>query len=169
FASGILISLVVIGFITGLAGNILGDTGGIGGYVVGALLIIFGLMLADLLPLPFLEITVKPVFKKKGKLAIFLIGLVFGIALGPCSFAFMAPLLGIVFASAAKDLPAAIMLMFFYALGHCAVIVFAGTFTHAVSRFLKWNESSKGFVWVKRICGILVVLAGAYLIIEQIL
>ena len=35
--------------------------------------------------------------KRKGLLAAFMLGLVFGIALGPCTFAYMAPMLGVTF------------------------------------------------------------------------
>jgi len=35
--------------------------------------------------------------KRKGMLAAFILGLVFGIALGPCTFAYMAPMLAVTF------------------------------------------------------------------------
>jgi len=37
--------------------------------------------------------------QRKGLLAAFLLGLVFGIALGPCTFAYMAPMLAVAFRS----------------------------------------------------------------------
>jgi cytochrome c-type biogenesis protein len=48
--------------------------------------------------------------------------------------------------------------------GHCAVIVTAGTSTEMVQRFLNWNEQSKGLAVVKIICGVLVLLGGGWLI-----
>jgi cytochrome c-type biogenesis protein len=48
--------------------------------------------------------------------------------------------------------------------GHCAVIVAAGTSTEMVQRFLNWNEQSKGVAVVKYICGGIVLLGGAWLI-----
>jgi cytochrome c-type biogenesis protein len=56
------------------------------------------------------------------------------------------------------------MLIVMYAIGHCSVITLAGTFTGIVQRYLNWNERSQGTVFVKRICGILVVLGGVYLL-----
>jgi cytochrome c-type biogenesis protein len=44
------------------------------------------------------------------------------------------------------------------------VIVLAGTFTEAVQHYMNWNEKSKGAVVVKKICGILVILGGVWLI-----
>jgi cytochrome c-type biogenesis protein len=51
-----------------------------------------------------------------------------------------------------------------YGVGHCAVIVAAGTSTELVQRFLNWNERSKGVTVVKIVCGILVLLGGVWLI-----
>jgi cytochrome c-type biogenesis protein len=55
-------------------------------------------------------------------------------------------------------------LILFYAIGHCAVIVLAGTFTSMVQRYLNWNERSKGALILKKVCGVLVILGGVYLI-----
>ena len=51
-----------------------------------------------------------------------------------------------------------------YGLGHCSVIVMAGTFTEVVQRFLNWNEQSKGVTVLKCVCGVLVLLGGVWLI-----
>ena len=51
-----------------------------------------------------------------------------------------------------------------YGVGHCAVIVVAGTFTELVQRYLDWNEQSRGLKVLKCTCGILVLLGGVYLI-----
>jgi len=40
----------------------------------------------------------------------------------------------------------------------------AGTFTEIVQRYMDWNERSRGAVIVKKVCGVLVLLAGLYLI-----
>ena len=102
--------------------------------------------------------------KRKGMLAAFILGLVFGIALGPCTFAYMAPMLGVTFSLAATNIIYGIFLLFMYGIGHCSVIVLAGTFTEVVQRYLNWNERSKGAVILKKVCGILVILGGAYMI-----
>ncbi len=102
--------------------------------------------------------------KRKGLLAAFILGLLFGIALGPCTFAYMAPMLGVTF-KLAKSAPLyGASLLLAYGVGHCTVIVLAGTFTEIVQRFLNWNEQSKGVTIVKSICGVLVICGGAWLI-----
>ena len=102
--------------------------------------------------------------KRKGLLAAFILGLVFGIALGPCTFAYMAPMLVVTF-KLAKTAPLyGASLLLAYGVGHCSVIVLAGTFTELVQRFLNWNEQSKGVVAVKYVCGVLVLFGGVWLI-----
>jgi cytochrome c-type biogenesis protein len=102
--------------------------------------------------------------KSKGLLAAFTLGLVFGIALGPCTFAYMAPMLAVTFKIAATQLPYAILLLVLYGLGHCSVIVLAGTSSELVQRYLHWSEQSRGTTILKKVCGALVLLGGVYLI-----
>jgi len=102
--------------------------------------------------------------KRKGLLAALILGLVFGVALGPCTFAYMAPMLAVTFKVAATNLSYGILLLLFYGVGHCAVIVLAGTFTEVVQHYLDWNERSRGAVILKRVCGGLVIVGGLYLV-----
>ncbi|MGA2916049.1 MAG: cytochrome c biogenesis protein CcdA [Sedimentisphaerales bacterium] len=163
FAVGILITIGVIGVITAAAGRIMGDVGKFGNYFVAAIFFLVGLHLLDVFPMPFSGPS-KIGMKSKGLLAAFLLGLIFGIAIGPCTFAYMAPMLAVTFKVASSNIIYGISLLLAYGIGHCSVIVFAGTFTEAVEHYLNWNEKSKGAVILKKICGILVLLGGLYLL-----
>ncbi len=165
FSSGILITIAIIGIITGLAGRMMGDIGQWGNVIVAVLMIIIGLYLLGFIPLPFLDKGInQPGMKRKGLFAAFLLGLFFGLALGPCTFAYMAPMLGVAFTVAASDIMYAVALVSAYAVGHCLVIIIAGTFTEVVNHLLKWNENSKGAIVLKKACGLLVVVAGIYML-----
>lgn len=164
FSLGILATITVIGLITGLLGRMLGDIGSYGNYFVAIIFFVMGFHLLEIIQLPFLGKTNQPAFRKKGLWAAFGLGLIFGIALGPCTFAYMAPMLGIVFKLSAAQFFYGAALLFAYGIGHCSVIVFAGTSAGMVQKYLNWNERSKGAVLVKKICGILVILGGIYLI-----
>lgn len=163
FALGILATIGIIGVITGLAGRMLGDVGRYGNYFVAAIFFVVGLHLLDVIPMPFSG-PGQVGLKRKGLLAALILGLVFGIAIGPCTFAYMAPMLGVAFKLAPTHLGFAILLLVVYGLGHCSVIVAAGTATGWVQRYMNWNETSKGTTILKRICGALVLLGGLYLI-----
>lgn len=163
FSVGILITIGVIGVITAAAGRMLGDIGRWGNYAVAVIFFVVGLYLLDAIRLP-MPGAAQPGMKRKGMLAAFILGLVFGVALGPCTFAFMAPLLAVTFRVAATNLSYGVLLLLLYGLGHCGVIVLAGTFTGVVQNYLDWNEKSKGAVLLKKVCGVLVLLGGLYLI-----
>ena len=163
FAAGILITIGIVGAITAAAGRMLGDVGKWGNYFVAAIFFLVGLGLLDVIGMPFSG-PAKVGMKQKGALAAFILGLVFGIAIGPCSFAYMAPMLAVTFKLASTNIFYGILLLLVYGIGHCCVIVLAGTFTEVVQHYLNWNEKSKGAVILKRICGVLVLAGGLYMI-----
>ncbi len=163
FAVGILITIGAIGAITAAAGRMMGDVGRYGNYFVAVIFFIVGLHLLGVIPMPWSG-PGQVGMKRKGMLAAFILGLIFGIALGPCTFAYMAPMLGVTFKLASTNLLYGVLLLLVYGIGHCSVIIFAGTFTEVVQRYMNWNEKSKGSIILKKICGILVLLGGIYLI-----
>jgi cytochrome c-type biogenesis protein len=163
FGSGLMVSIAVIGFFTALAGRMMGDVGRYGNYFVAIIFFLVGLHLFGLIPMPWSGPS-RVGIKGKGILAAFLLGLIFGVALGPCTFAYMAPMLSITFQLAGTEIWYGILLLLSYAVGHCSVIVLAGTFTELVQQYLNWNERSRGPLIVKRVCGVLVMLGGVYLI-----
>lgn len=163
FATGILITIGLVGVITAGLGRMIGDIGPYGNYAVAVIFFLVGLHLLDVIPMP----RSGPAQTKsigKGRLAVFLLGLIFGIAIGPCTFAYMAPILAITFKIGTTNFLYAVTLLLIYGVGHCSVIVAAGTSTKTVQSYLNWSESSKGTIILKKACGILVLLGGIYLI-----
>jgi cytochrome c-type biogenesis protein len=163
FALGILTTIAAIGAVTAAAGRLMGDVGANGSYFVAAIFFVVGLLLLDVIPTPWSG-PGQVKMKRKGLLAALILGLVFGIALGPCTFAFMAPMLGVTFKLAATSAAYGVLLLAAYGLGHCSVIVVAGTSTELVQKWLNWNEQSKGAVILKKVCGLLVIAGGLYLV-----
>lgn len=163
FALGILLTIAAIGAITAALGRMAGNVGPDISYLVAVVFFLVGLHLLGVIPMPFSgpgQINMQ----RRGLLAAFLLGLIFGVALGPCTFAYMAPVLGAAFAVASTAPIYAASLLLVYGIGHCAVIVTAGTSAEMVQRYLNWNESSKGMRIVKGVCGVLVILGGLWLI-----
>ena len=163
FAVGILITIGVIGAVTAAAGRMMGDVGAAGNYVVAVIFFVVGLHLLGVIPMPWSG-PGQVKMKRRGMLAGFILGLVFGVALGPCTFAYMAPMLAVTFRLAATSALYGALLLAVYGVGHCSVIVVAGTSTELVQRYLNWTEESRGAEIAKKVCGALVILGGAYLI-----
>lgn len=162
FSLGILASIALIGALTAAAGRLLGDLGRTGNAAVALIFFLFGLYLMDLLPLnwgrPGTQVQLQ------GATAALSFGLLFGVSLGPCTFAFMAPVLAVVFAKAANAPFSAFSLLGAFALGHCGVIVCAGTLTQSVQRYLNWTQGHETLKWLRRVCGFLVVLGGIFIL-----
>jgi len=163
FASGILVTIGLIGAATAAAGRMMGDVGRYGNWFVAVIFFVVGLHLLGVIPLPWSG-PGQVGMKRRGLLAALVLGLVFGVALGPCTFAFMAPVLGVAFRTGAEHPLYAAALLLAYGVGHCSVIVAAGTSTEGVQRYLNWSEQSRGAVWVRRVCGVLVILGGFWMI-----
>ena len=162
FAVGILVTIAVIGFITAALGRLMGDIGDYGNFVVAAVFFLVGLHLMDVIRIPDLGIQVRPLRIRSPLLSAFGLGLMFGFALGPCTFAFLAPVLGVVFQISSSNPMSAGMLLFSFGLGHCGVIVAAGGITSRVQSYLEWTNRSNVVLWIKRASGMLVVFAGIY-------
>ncbi len=164
FSLGILITIAAIGAITFSLGRLMGDIGTIGNYIVAGVFFLVGLYLLDVINLNWNGFKIKQV--KSGSLVtVLILGLIFGLALGPCTFAYMAPVLGIVFETAKTNHIISILFLASFAVGHCSVIVGAGTLAGKVQSYLDWTEKSKVTVWIKRVCGVLVMAGGVYFVL----
>ncbi len=165
FSIGILITIALIGVLTAIMGRMLGDLGVWGNYAVALIFFVIGFHLLGLYSLPFMGGVNQSGIKSRGVWGALLLGLIFGVALGPCTFAYMAPILAVTFSVSTSKLMYGVLLLLFYGLGHCGVIVIAGTCMEAVERYLKWQHNSKGSLIVKRVCGLLVLFGGIYMIV----
>lgn len=163
FGIGILITIGLIGVITASAGRMLGDVGIWGNVIVAGVFFVVGLYLMDVINLSWNGFMPQTSFARGWKGALVL-GLIFGIGLGPCTFAYMAPVLGVVFSIASTNMLQAISLIAAFGVGHCAVIVAAGGAAGTVQKYLNWTDQSKGATWLKRGAGVFVLLGGVYFI-----
>ncbi len=159
FAAGVLATITLLGVLTSWAGRIAGDVGAWGNWAVAAVFFAVGLHLLEVIQIPLPEAG-RPGMKRTGAGAAFALGLVYGVALGPCTFAYMAPVLGAAFRFPARGLA----LTAAYGAGHCAVIALAGVSLPLVERVLHWNERSRGLALTKKACGVLVLAAGLWLV-----
>jgi cytochrome c-type biogenesis protein len=163
FSLGLLLTIAAVGVVTALLGRMMGDIGSAGNYVVAVIFFVIGLHLLGVVALPFSG-PGRVNMTRRGLAAAFILGLVFGIALGPCTFAYMAPMLAVTFRVASTNLPYGILLLVLYGVGHCSVIVLAGTFTEVVQTYLNWNRDTQAAERLRKVCGLLVICGGLYMI-----
>jgi cytochrome c-type biogenesis protein len=160
FAVGILATLGILGVIAGLLGTLAGNVGVVPQLVVSLLLVVSGLWLMDVPPFSRFSIGFPRGAQRRGVIGALVLGLVYGVVLGPCSFAFLAPMVGIAFSAGSASWMFGASLMAVYALGHCGAIQAAGTLGDRLC-FLLENKGWQGAAaWVKRACGLAVAGAG---------
>jgi cytochrome c-type biogenesis protein len=163
FALGALIGLIPLAAITLLLGRLAGDIGGWGVYLVAAACIASGLYLFDALPLPDWSRGL-PTPQRRGPGMAFLLGAAFGFALGPCAFAWIAPVSGAAWLGMANGLLTPILLQTLFALGHCAGVWLAADSLDRVQRWLNRFERESGLRYGRFACGGLLLVGGGYLL-----
>ncbi len=163
FAGGMLLALGVLGTAIATAGYAVQRFSFFTNYVIAGIFVIAGLNLVGILPLPLPSLTPRT-GSRKGLGAALALGFVFGLGLSPCTFAFLAPILGVTFGAAATSPVRGITLLLMFGIGHCGVIGLAGSSTELVQRYLDWNEQSRALTVLKTVCGVLVLGAAGLLI-----
>jgi len=161
FAAGLLITIALIGLITSSMGRLMGDVGVWSIWLTAGILIIFGLYLMDLITLDWLSGTL-PQIERAGYGGALLLGLVFGVGLGPCTFAFLAPVLTVVIPLAQESMTRALAMILAFGVGHGLVFVIGGSLTAWTQRYITWTQNKRGPIYMKRVLGSLMILGGVY-------
>ena len=164
FALGMTLSIALIGIVTSLLGRLVGDIGPAGNITMSVVLIYLGLSISGIVELPLPGTGRRGLPSRKGAFGALLMGFLLGAALGPCTFAFMAPVLALMFQLGSEKLLQAILLGTFFAIGHGVVVVFAGSFTDKIQKLLDWSGNSRTAKTFKTICGLLVIIGGLFLL-----
>ena len=161
FALGLAITFTILGAAAALLGRMMGDVGKIWYWIVAGLAIAMGLSLMGVfeIRLPFAS---KMQTKKRGALGAFLMGLLFGVVSSPCATPVLVLIL--TFVAAQGQVAYGILLLFIYAVGHCALIVLAGVVTGFVESFVQAKGVVNFSAWAKRVSGGLITLAGLYIL-----
>jgi len=161
FVFGLTITFTLLGLVAALMGKLVGDVGRFWPYLVAAVCLVMGLHLLEVwkfdLPLPQAW---KP--RHAGPWGAFLLGLLFGVVSTPCATPILAVLL--VYIASKGNLTYGGMLLFLYALGHCALILIAGTSMGLAKRLIESRGLSTGLAYLRKGSGILIILIGLFFI-----
>jgi cytochrome c biogenesis protein CcdA len=138
-----------------------GTLGGKWYLLAGGIALVMG---GQLLGLYEIRLPIKRDFKPKhsGLVGSFLLGLFFGVVSSPCATPVLVVLLTVV--AAKGKVLYGIALLFCYAIGHCLLMLFAGTFTGFVEGFIKARGIVNFSLWAKRISGLVVALVGGWFV-----
>ena len=165
FILGLSLTFTAFGAAAGLLGTMFGTLGGPWHLIAGAIALVMG---GQLMGLYEIHLPIKRDFKPKrgGIVGAFLLGLFFGVASSPCATPVLVVLLTLV--AAKGQVLYGIALLFCYAIGHCLLMLFAGTFTGFVEGFVKAQGVQNFSLWAKRISGLVIALVGGWFVWQGI-
>ena len=157
FCSGIVISLVILGSLSGFLGKIYGQLPGFFSIFISLLAIIMGLNLLGLLKFSLLSGPNPEIWKNQvpPPLAPVSAGLAFGLASSPCTTPVLAVLLAWV-AKQGNPFSGTIFLGSF-AMGQIVPLFIAGTFAASIPKLLSFRNIGK---WVPLISGVILLTVG---------
>lgn len=165
FCIGLFLTIFSLGLITSSIGRIAGDVGTIIPIIIGIILIILGIYLLDILPFNLPTWNSK-FTSRKGYIGALFFGLTYGIVSGPCTFAFVAPVLALI--TLQKEILYGLFLMLGFTLGHIFPLLIAGTSVGLVESWLNHKHYMKTANVFRKVSGILIIIVGIYFIYSNL-
>ncbi len=163
YVLGLAVTYSALGAIAALTGKLFGQiaTHPITYAVAANIFILFGLSFLGVFDVPAFGIYIQNKIKINNKISVFFFGMVSGLIVGPC----IAPALGaiLVYVATRQNLIYGISLLFAFAYGVGSVLILIGTFGSALAGLPK---SGSWLVRIKMVCGIILILAGEYFLIQ---
>ncbi len=161
FIFGTAIVFTIIGVICAITGSVFASA--LGGYftlIMASLLMVMGLKISGILDFDMPVIIKSIPTNSTHSLFIYptILGITFALAGTPCSTPILAGIMA--FAAIGKNLPAAVIMLFLFALGQGVILIIAGLFTSSVKNLKKMAGFSDALM---KISGWLLILVAVYL------
>jgi cytochrome c-type biogenesis protein len=163
FILGLSLTFTAFGAAAGLLGTMFGTMGGWWYVAAGIVALVMG---GQMMGIYEIRLPVKREFRPKqgGMIGSFLLGLFFGVVSSPCATPVLVVIL--TFVATKGQVLYGTALLFVYAIGHCMLMLAAGTFTGFIESFVKARGVVNFSAWAKRLGGMLVAVVGGYLLVQ---
>jgi cytochrome c-type biogenesis protein len=161
FILGLSLTFTAFGAAAGLLGTMFGTVGGWWYIAAGIVALVMG---GQMMGLYEIRLPIRRDYKPKrgGVIGSFLLGLFFGVVSSPCATPVLVVIL--TYVAAKGQVLYGTALLFTYAIGHCMLMLVAGTCTGFAEAFAKARGLADFSLWSKRIGGAIVAIAGIYLL-----
>lgn len=164
YALGISITYTTLGLIASFSGRLFGQTqtNPIIFLVIGNVFILMGISMLGVFTFPMPNIVKQLPQTKSGLIGSFLMGLVAGLVMGPCTAPVLAVLLSFVYSK--QNVLFGALTLFVFAIGMNAILILAGTFAGVLMNIPKpgiWMER------IKKILGWGMILIGEYFLVHM--
>ncbi len=155
FVAGFCIIFVILGAFAGSVGAFLTQYKTVLNIILGLIICIYGLSVLNILHLPMPKFSPKNI-KMSSIFSSLLLGIVFSLALTPCTGAFLGSAL--MLAANAASFGRGILLLFTYSLGLGLPFILAALLTDSI--FSVFSSIQKHRIAVERICGVFLIITG---------
>ena len=166
YALGLALVYSTLGLLAGLSGNIFGTVSSSpwARFVTGNLLLIFGLVMLDVIPLraPRRLTTWAGSLGAGSYPAVFLLGATSGLVAAPCGAPAFAAVL--TFVAATRNAGLGFLYLLVFSFGMTAILIAVGIFSGTLARL---PRSGPWLIWVKRIAGAILIAAAEYYFIQM--
>jgi len=165
FVAGFSIIFVLLGATASLAGSILSQHLDTIRIVGGLLIIIMGVFVMGIVPIPFLQQEAKIRLKSRpvGYAGTVIVGMIFGAGWTPCTGPFLGSVLALAMTS--ETLGSGMTLLLLYALGLGIPFILSAL---AISAFLSsFNKLRKHFMIIKITSGVILIIMGVLLLMDK--
>ncbi len=159
FVLGLAVMFTGMGIVAAVVGRLFGTVSSFWNWVVAGVCLVMGIHLMGLVNIPIPQLNLNP--KVKGGAGAFLLGLLFGIVSAPCAAPILVVLLAYIAGSGSSVVYGGLLLLV-YALGHCTLIVVAGTSIGAAKSIIENKKLTATTDILRRVAGVLIIAVGAY-------
>lgn len=161
FIFGTSIVFTIIGIVCAVTGSVFASA--MGGYftlIMASLLLVIGLKVAGVLDFEIPVIIKSMPQNNTSSLVLYpiLLGIAFALAGTPCSTPILAGIM--VFAAMGKNLIAAVIMLFLFAVGQGLILIIAGLFTSGLKNIKKFSQYSD---YIVKFSGWLIIIVAVYL------
>lgn len=163
FILGLSLTFTAFGAAAGLLGTMFGTLGGWWHVAAGIVALVMG---GQMMGFYDIRLPIRRDFKPKqgGVLGSFILGLFFGIVSSPCATPVLVVIL--TYVATKGEVLYGTALLFTYAIGHCLLMLAAGTFTGFVEAFAKTRGMANLSNWSRKVGGAIISLVGIYFLVH---
>lgn len=166
YVSGLALLYALLGLIAGLTGTLFGTVSASpwARFLVGNLLLVFGLAMLDVVPVPVPERITRWATGVGGGSygGVFLLGATSGLVAAPCGAPAFAAVLTWVSTTGSALL--GFLYLFVFSLGMTALLVVVGVFSGTLARL---PRSGRWLLWIKRLAGVILIAVAEYYFIQM--
>ena len=164
YVLGMAVTYACLGLFAALSGKIFGGAGSSpwSYFFIANVCLLLGLSMLDVIHLPQITLAPRTSGKKGGLLGVFLVGVISGLIVGPCTAPVLATIL--VYVGTKQNPLYGFSLLFVCGYGVGALLILVGTFTGLLSSLPK---SGAWLDRVKKIFGWVLILAAEYFLVKM--